>query len=327
MSQNDGPDKLSPCNKYPNGIFSGGFKPAKHRSVFLQGAPFQGRFMPFVDVQNRIMSAIRNAEPFLVTRFGSTEGKICGQVLLSRSGCLSNDSLRMEAQRNSGIFPTDDATLRRFSIEYIRSYDLADIAAAWNFSGAYELNSEFPAKKLCWLPDLTPFPSQNRKGRLQKGVAFTPWTQGLEGRKVLVVHPFVESIRAQYARKDSIKSVANILPDFELEVVAPPVTFLNYSGTGSYFEELHKMKARLAGKDFDVAIVSAGAYGLPLSAFIKEQGKPVIHMAGAGQLLFGVYGARWKENMDFADVIGENWVAPRKQERPINSEALANVYW
>ena len=46
--------------------------------------------------------------------------------------------------------------------------------------------------------------------------------------------------------------------------------------------------------DFEIAIIGAGAYGLPLGAFIKKIGRQAIHLGGATQILFGVRRARWE---------------------------------
>lgn len=41
----------------------------------------------------------------------------------------------------------------------------------------------------------------------------------------------------------------------------------------SYFEALKSMQAEILKKDFQVALIAAGAYGLPLAAYIKGLGK------------------------------------------------------
>ncbi len=39
------------------------------------------------------------------------------------------------------------------------------------------------------------------------------------------------------------------------------------------------MKHRIAEKEFDVAIIGAGAYGFPLAAYVKSLGKQAIQMS------------------------------------------------
>ena len=48
--------------------------------------------------------------------------------------------------------------------------------------------------------------------------------------------------------------------------------------------------------DYDVAIVGAGAYSLPLAAHARDTGHAAIQMSGATQLLFGIKGKRWDDH-------------------------------
>jgi hypothetical protein len=81
-------------------------------------------------------------------------------------------------------------------------------------------------------------------------------------------------------------------------------------------------------EDFDVAIVGCGAYGLPLGAFIKRQGKACIHMGGATQLLFGITGNRWRDMPQFQALQTEAWQPPLESERPVNwKQVEGGSYW
>ena len=43
-----------------------------------------------------------------------------------------------------------------------------------------------------------------------------PWSAALKGKKVLVIHPFKETIERQYKRREEIFPGTDILPEFEL---------------------------------------------------------------------------------------------------------------
>ena len=64
--------------------------------------------------------------------------------------------------------------------------------------------------------------------------------------------------------------------------------------------------------EFDVLIVGAGAYGLPLAAEAKRMGKVGIHIGGAIQILFGILGHRWEtEHVEqFGPLFNDHWVRP-----------------
>lgn len=102
----------------------------------------------------------------------------------------------------------------------------------------------------------------------------TPWSKALERKKVLVVHPFEESIQHQYAIHEKIFKNQDILPDFELITYKAIQT--NAGGIcdfNTWFEALDTMFEDIKKIDFDIAIIGCGAYGLPLAAKIKSLDK------------------------------------------------------
>ena len=48
------------------------------------------------------------------------------------------------------------------------------------------------------------------------------------------------------------------------------------------------MKKQIESVEFDIAIIGCGAYGMPLSLFVKDLGKKAIHLGGNVQYLFGI---------------------------------------
>lgn len=143
-----------------------------------------------------------------------------------------------------------------------------------------------------------------------------PWTKALEGKKVLVVHPFVRTISSQFERKGSVSGVNKLLPDFELVLLRPPVTVSDSSRDAkpwrASFEDLVEEVQSL---NFDVAIVAAGSYGLPLAEKIANRGLPAIHMGGSLQLLFGISGSRWRKMETISSFIGSGWVEALEEDR------------
>lgn len=145
------------------------------------------------------------------------------------------------------------------------------------------------------------------------------WTTALKGKKVLVVHPFEESIKRQYPKRKKLFGEKNYLPDFKL------ITYKAVQTAGGetderfadWFEALEFMEKEIAELDFDVAILGCGAYGFPLAASIKKMGKQVIHMGGVSQILFGIKGNRWiKKGSTIAPFMNEEWIFPLSEETP-----------
>jgi hypothetical protein len=156
-----------------------------------------------------------------------------------------------------------------------------------------------------------------------------PWSVALEGRKVLVIHPFADSIEAQYRRRKLLFRDQRVLPDFQLTTVRA-VQSLAGSKTPfmDWFEALAWMQEEVKKADFDVAIIGAGSYGLPLSAYVKSLGKVSIHMGGATQILFGIRGKRWDNMKEFSEIINEHWVRPSAAEMiPAGDKIEDGCYW
>ena len=150
-------------------------------------------------------------------------------------------------------------------------------------------------------------------------------------KKILVIHPFIETIRSQYdtRRKELFRDPA-VLPDFTLSLLKSPQTIAgNTDGYSCWMDAYNDMCNKINAFDFDIAIIGAGAYGLPLGSYIKRKGKSVLHLGGATQLLFGIKGKRWETEYDFASrIFNEYWIYPSENEKPDNFNKVENgCYW
>lgn len=160
-----------------------------------------------------------------------------------------------------------------------------------------------------------------------------PWTLALRDKKVLVVHPFKETIESQYKKREWLFPNKDTLPEFDLKVIKAVQSIAgerpHYK---DWFEALESMKEQIAHTDFDVAIIGCGAYGLPLAGFVKEElHKKAVHLGGGTQLLFGIKGRRWIEdykNPCYRNMFNEHWVFPSETERPKSASVVENgCYW
>ena len=133
-----------------------------------------------------------------------------------------------------------------------------------------------------------------------------------------------------------------MLPDFQELIL---IKAIQSSGNGdgnnfnSWFDALDFMKAEIDKVDYDICLIGAGAYGLPLAAHVKRNGKKSIHLGGALQLLFGIKGKRWENNSygvkewgipygAYLRLINEYWVRPLEEEKPNNAETVEGAcYW
>jgi hypothetical protein len=81
--------------------------------------------------------------------------------------------------------------------------------------------------------------------------------------------------------------------------------------------------------DFDVALLAAGGYGMPLCGFIKQQlNKGAIYVGGCLQLFFGIKGRRWDTNPEVTKYYNEFWVRASEEETPrVSNQIEGGCYW
>ena len=191
-----------------------------------------------------------------------------------------------------------------------------DILGSW-LPGEALLAPLMPNAQVVELAELAPY--MNEK----------PWSAHLEGRRVLVIHPFESTIRAQYARREQLFRDPDVLPAFDLvtlkavqSIAGAPVPFR------SWFDALDSMREQMEAVGFDVALIGAGAYGFPLAAHAKRLGKISVHLGGALQILFGIRGRRWDERADHQRFFNPYWTRPSASEGVEHQEAVeGGSYW
>jgi hypothetical protein len=228
-----------------------------------------------------------------------------------------NESSLNQMQNWSGFFPPTVGKIEKFCELMINDLAQVDILGSWLKHESF-FSSELMNSKKVMLEDLEPF------------FIDSPWTHALAGKKVLVVHPFVDTIQSQYSKREVIFP-GGLLPQFQLQVI-PAVQSLGGNGGAfaDWFAALDAMKQSIDAVDFDVCILGCGAYGFPLAAHIKRQGRKAIHLGGATQLLFGIKGRRWENYIvyPYTNLFNEHWTRPSRIETPLVSQAVeGGCYW
>jgi hypothetical protein len=253
-------------------------------------------------------------EPFLATKMGAIEQR----VIFSKMARHSLDGIRYLASAAAGITPSDDDTLDFFSEAYAISLSYVDIIGLMGEDIEDPIISTFaPAAIRSELRLLEPFYFES------------PWSENLAGKRVLVVHPFEESIKSQYSKRELLFKNKNVLPDFELLTIkAEQTNGGGVDGSKPFRESLSIMLDKMSSIDYDVAIIGCGAYGLMLARHAKLSGKSVIHIGGGLQILFGIKGGRWDVHPDISPLYNEHWVRPLESEKPRNHMVVENgTYW
>ncbi|MBJ6727315.1 hypothetical protein [Geomesophilobacter sediminis] len=272
---------------------------------------------------DRVKELLARREPLMISRIGAVE-LTCLRHYLEKRRTRQTPyprKIRTTMSNQAGFFPADDASLDAFAEMFLGHIASVDVMGVW--FNQYEnvvCNDHCPRAALVDLDCLEPFRFAH------------PWSSLLAGKTVLVVHPFEDSIRSQYREKrELLFADPEVLPEFELKTIKA-VQSIGGASTGfaTWFDAYRSMCDAIAAETFDICIVGAGAYGLPLASFVKQMGRPAVHLGGVTQVLFGIKGKRWER--EYADstmkLFNEHWVRPSAGETPVNKEKIERgCYW
>ncbi len=268
-----------------------------------------------------IAIALTGQAPFMAARIGSGELECISFYFKNRKTAKVPypEEIKKKMHDNAGFFPADDESLDKFSEIFLESLKKTDLLAVW-----FNQNEDLICREFC------PGAQFSELKSLEPYYWPKPWSAALAGKKVLVVHPFVQTISSQYQNKRKL-IFANpaVLPKFTLKTVRTVLSLGDEKTQFTdWFAALASMEKAIAAEDFDVAIIGAGAYGLPLAAYVKSLGKQAVHMGGATQILFGIKGKRWDKAPFISRLYNENWVRPTAEETPRGAEKVEGAtYW
>ncbi|EKD71673.1 MAG: hypothetical protein ACD_46C00126G0001, partial [uncultured bacterium] len=210
----------------------------------------------------QIQFFLANDSPAMIARFGSTELTCIGNYLgVKQDGKPLISFIQGKAQPwwwnrkiiqqmniNAGFFPNNIPAVEKFSELILQDVPLIDLLGSW-------------------LPDETLFENQLKATTkvhlelLNPYFSSSPWTQALEGKRVLVIHPFARTIEAQYKKRHLIFK-NNLLPAFELKTIKAVQSIAGEETEfETWFEALDHMKAQMDRIDYDICLIGCGAYG------------------------------------------------------------------
>ena len=273
------------------------------------------RVLPAADGNLLARDALLLGRPWVFGRCGATEMRTVAEYLAGRG---FSEKTRQEIRDLSGVFPTDDDTLTRFCRLYIDCVHRTDLLALWDVGAERQVIGGCTAARFTQLRALEPYYHDQ------------PWSAALAGKRVLVVHPFRQTILQQYARREQLFPGTDILPEFAGLRVVQAVQGLAGQDTGypDWFAALDAMKRQMDEAPYDTAIIGAGAYSLPLAVYARDTGHQAVQMSGATQLLFGIKGRRWDSHPVIGRLYNDAWTRPSAVEQPLRKERVeGGSYW
>ncbi len=270
--------------------------------------------------RKKIIEGICGNEPFMVGRYGTSEGRALAEYFEIQCGLRKDYKKRTKSFLccNAGFFPEDSKSIDKWGELLTELSPECDVLGVMNF-----YCEGWVVENLC--PDAILMPN----GGVASGSK--GYTHCLENKRVLVVHPMNETIEQQYNNKrELIFPESNALPRFDLQTIKAVNTQADETDDrfSTWFDALDYMTEEVSKRDFDVAIIGCGAYGFPLAARIKQMGKKAIHMGGAVQTLFGIKSSRGDSNASINKFYNDAWVYPDEADRPKGFEKIENgCYW
>lgn len=280
-----------------------------------------------------IYAKIIAGAPLMIARYGEIEIKALGNIyainenknlikkvvdfIQYKSLPFWWDEDTMSAlSNNAGLFPINQEIVQHYYEVMLKAANDVDILGSWQGKEIL-FEKDLKAARRIKLRDIEPYYYER------------PWSRALRGKKVLVIHPFVETIEKQYQKHKVLYENIDVLPDFEL-ITLKAVQSIAGTQTefADWFEALESMKEKIKKIDFDIAILGCGAYGFVLASYIKNLGKQAIHMGGPTQILFGIKGKRWDDHPVISKFYNEYWVIPNSIEKPQGANKVENgCYW
>lgn len=228
---------------------------------------------------------------------------------------------------NAGLWPPTPAQARRFKLRYLAAVEATDVVAIWG-------DTNLPGEST-FLGRLTPaavhVPLMTLDSVALASRGVQPWTGRLAGMRVCVVSSMASEISSQYARRRRLfASDLDILPVFDLWTIETPKTHGLSTSRNTWSEHSNRLAARVTREaaNADLVLISAGAYGMPLAYDLAREGIRSVYVGGCLQLLFGLWGKRWKADPALQGLATKDWIDAPASSAPLGSQLIeGGAYW
>jgi len=231
-------------------------------------------------------------------------------------------------KNNAGIKLTSIKSILKYSELYLEAFNLCDAYFDWDKRGNYinhiAVSHEFITinfeKKKFWALTLDVF----------NNIHNNPWTQALKGKRLLIISPFIESMKSKLDILPEIYGV-DLFPNCKFIFINPPQTHAAMP-SDEFDIELEQFinKIKKIKNKFDIALCSCGGYANLVCAEIFKMDKSAIYVGGVLQMFFGIYGNRWlTEKPEILRIyMNKHWSRPLENEKPTGHTNIENgCYW
>lgn len=159
------------------------------------------------EINQYIYNSLISGEPFMACRFGSTELSTLSSFYFNRTEEYQKAINHVHFY--SGFFPNDVNLGSKFTDIMLEACRTTDFLAIWFFpyEDYYVKHILRKNAQIGYLMNMEPWKTTN------------PWTKALKGKKVLIIHPFEDSIKKQYKKRKLLFNNEDLLPEFELKTL------------------------------------------------------------------------------------------------------------
>ena len=268
-----------------------------------------------------IKNLIKHHCQFTMARPGGTE------VIVVREAKQTQE-MYDRLWRESGVFPATEEVYKVFAQETLTAIKEATIITdlyplEWQANMTRELVEKYncDASRVRWYSLVSFWGGDSRRQELGHDGLPDPWMHQLAGKKVLIVSTFILTGPEQYMRADSrfprVKKLVWLRPP-QAYAYNKPYGYENKTWVDA-LNDMKDMMTRLKD-EYDIALLSCGAFGPPLNNHLKTLGRSSIYIGGSLQAMFGVRGFRWKPYIEARSSMypedAKWWVYSHPAERP-----------
>ena len=277
-----------------------------------------------------IKRLLESNQPFFIGRIAGIELKMAYLVFKGMSPTEREyREERAGLETNAGIYTKNEESVQTYVTQLMEAYEHCTVIAEWeraskvfSFTG---MGQELVSSRTSHIPNINAI-------SLEPYYVADPhsWMTSLQGKRILIVHPFVETMKRQVTHFDTLFPGREWFRDCTFQFIAPPFTLAGNHQGRDWLEHLREFYTKLDQcEEFDVALVAAGGYGMIISDYVyTKRNKSVLYIGGALQLFFGIIGKRWFDNKAILSLVNDDWVRPGPADRPPHfTKVEKGCYW
>jgi len=283
----------------------------------------------FLELQNHIMEYEKNNKKFFIGRLSGNETSLVGKILSKRelSSILFDNMLNV-----AGIRFNNQDDIKKYVYEYNDAISKSTLLGVWDgqmYKQAEEyyhfINKLYPNIKQICAHSLEPYYFMDHKDY--------KFDELFKNKKILIISSHNNTIKNQLPNIDKLFTKKIFHKEVTFKIYKPPQQNAGNNDNNSWIFHCEKMKEDLQNIknefDFDIALVSAGGFGMIITNFIfNKLDASVIYVGGSLQLFFGINGRRWINNKVIIDNQNKYWTNVLREDMPCNPLICENsCYW